>query len=58
MWTYTRTHRKAIAGGVLAGASAVVAHYLGSDDVWVTVIATLGGALGVGAIPNAKAPAK
>lgn len=51
---YLHTHRKAIAGGVLAAASAVVAHYWGAGSPWVAVIAAAAGVLGVGAIPNRK----
>lgn len=52
---YLATHRKAIVGGVLTGASAAVASMIAGGTWQVALVAAVAGALGVGAIPNRTA---
>ena len=52
---YVATHRKAIAGGVLAAGAALAGYYWGVDSEVVAVLAAVAGTLGVGAVPNRKA---
>ena len=55
---YIATHRKAVAGAVLTGLGAGLATQIAGATWQVIVVAVVGGALGVGAIPNAKAKPK